>query len=373
MRVLWVFDVLSPTMLRVAETLASRTDVQLEVMCNWGGPPPFNSDRIPHQLLHCRNKIDFSAQAQIRARLVAGQFDVVHAYTSKNLANVLGASRGLRPSPKIIGYRGTVSQLSIFDPANWITFWHPRVAKIICVCQATEAALLKSRVPAHKLATVWEGCEPEGLQTPPRSARQQFNIPADAFVVGTVANMRPVKGIDLLLQGAAEHPGLRDVCWLLIGAVDDPRIRRWAEDPRIADRVRLPGQMYGAGRLAGLFDVYAAPSRMEGLSMSIMEAMAQRVCPLVTRVGGSPELVEHERQGLVVPPENPAALAAAIVRLRDDPALREQLAEAAERRVRETFSIAAWTERLYGVYREVLGLAAATRSDDAQRMERAIA
>jgi len=130
---------------------------------------------------------------------------------------MLAACRGLRPMPKLVGYRGTVNRLRVLDPANWITFWHPRLSNIICVCDATNRALQGSRIDPAKLTTVWEGCGAESIATLPRSARAEFNIPEDAFVVGIVANMRPVKGIDLLLRAAIETADLSKLYLLLIG------------------------------------------------------------------------------------------------------------------------------------------------------------
>ncbi|HUG68283.1 MAG TPA: glycosyltransferase family 4 protein [Pirellulaceae bacterium] len=350
MRVLWVFDFLSEQVRRVATLLADRPGISLDVMCRWSEEPPLDSSLMPLTHLHCRNKVDFAARSRIRSQIQSGSYDIVHAYTSKNLASVIGACRGLRQAPKIVGYRGTVNRLRLLDPANWITFWHPRVAKILCVCRATENALAASGIPPSKLATVLEGCAPDSLCTPPRSARSEFDIPEDAFVVGLVANMRPVKRIDLLLEAAIQLEHLRNVYWLLVGPVNDGRIETLAADRRIADRVRLTGARPGAGRLAGLFDVYASPSQMEGLSMSVMEAMAQRVCPLVSNAGGLPELVEHEVSGLVVPTENTEAIAHSICRLHDNAAFRQQLADAAYERAISEFSIEAWTERLAQVY-----------------------
>ncbi len=356
MRVLWIFEHLSiqAQLQQVAYQLAARTDVTLEVMCPWTDQPPLDPSVIPQTRLHCRHKVDVAGRRAIRRKLKSSSFDLVHAYSSRDLANLVGARHGVHPRPRLVGYRGTVNRLQRFDPAHWITFWHPAVDKIICVCHATERTLRESNIPPAKLTTVWEGCNPEVLQAPSREALAEFDIPSDAFVVGTVANMRPVKGVDLLLRAATQLADLPNVYWLLIGDVRDPQIPGLAADPRIADRVRLAGARPHGGRFAGLFDVYIAPSRMEGLSMGIMEAMALQTCPVVTNVGGSPELVRHEVDGLIVPPEDPTAIAQAVRRLYRAADLRQQLAASALGRIREVFSVANWADRLYHAYREEL-------------------
>ncbi len=352
MRVLWVFDYLAPPLQQLAVRLAEESDISLEVMTRWDERPPRFPASIPLTYLHCRHKLDFAAQRKIRTKLQSADFDVVHAYTSRNLANLIGACRGLRPLPKIIGYRGVIKPLHLLDPANWLTFWHPRVAKIICVSEAVGHALRRSGVAQSKLVAVVEGCDPDQIQPLPRSARDEFDIPQDAFVVGAVANMRRVKGIDVLLQAAMRLTDLPDIFYLLIGDVSDPLVSQLAADDRISARVRLAGSRPNGCQYTSLFDVYAAPSRMEGLGMSVVEAMAQRVCPLASDVGGLPELIRHEQDGLLVPTEDSVAVADAIRRLYHDSGLRSRLAESAYRRAARDFSIAAWAQRLLNVYRE---------------------
>ncbi len=358
MRVLWIFDYLAPAWQQVADRLAKTPDISLEIMARYDTPPPLSAS-IPLSPLTCRHKVDFRARKAIRQKLRSGEFDIAHAYTSRNLASLIGGCRGLHRSPQIVGYRGAISRLRRLDPSNWITFWHPAVSKITCVSQATERALLASGISPSKLVSVNEGCDATGLRKADPADVSDFGIPAGAFVVGTVANMRPVKGIDLLLEAALELADLPNIYWLLIGGVSDPKVSELARDPRIADRVCLAGRREYGRRYAELFDVFASPSRMEGFGIAVLEAMVQRVCPIVTNVGGLTELIRDQRDGLVVPPEDPAALANAIRRLYHDAALRQRLADSAYLRSMNEFSIAAWTARLVDVYRDLAAAAPA--------------
>jgi glycosyltransferase involved in cell wall biosynthesis len=355
MRVLWVYDGLSAHHVKLATCLAHRDDMSLEVICRWEGQPPLDRSLIPLTNMTCKSKVDFASRQTLRTRLQTGRFDVVSVYTSRALANVLAACRGVRNAPKVIGYRGTTNRLHVLDPANWITFWHPRLSKIVCVSHATNLALRKSGLRGSKMATVWEGCCLDRKKAFPRSALAEFDIPADAFVVGLVANMRPVKGVDLLLKAALQLADLKNVYWLLIGDVQDPNIRELAKHPGIAKRVRMPGPRSHGGQYASLFDIYASPSRMEGMPMSIMEAMTHAVCPVTTDVGGCTELVRDHQDGLVVPSEDPTAMATAIRFLHDSPQRRDAFATSAQLRATTEFSVEAWADRLYDVYAEVTG------------------
>ncbi len=352
MRVLWVFDALSPQLLALASEIDQQPDIELRIMtCH---PLPVELAHLAAPMVQCRTKIEIRARLLIRDYLKKNSFDVAHAYTSRNMANLAGACWGLRNAPKLVGYRGTIDRLSRLDPANWLTFWHPRFDRINCVCQATHAALAASGVPPEKLETVWEGCNPNLLVVRPREILAEFGIPHSAFVIGTVANARRVKGIDLLLQSAIELVDKLDVYWLVVGAIVDPQVAELARDPRIAKRVKLIGTQWSGGGYCSLFDIYVAPSRKEGLSMGIMEAMSQASCPIVTNVGGNSELVRHKIDGLVIPPNNPTALSQAIFELWQDRPQRIRYAESAKRRATEVFSIQSWGTRTCDGYRRLV-------------------
>ncbi|MBI1311336.1 glycosyltransferase [bacterium] len=357
MRVLWLFDKLSPQMKLLAGQLNHVHGIELDVISRWDGDPPLDSSVFNQTDLECRSKLDFAARKAVRQQLENGNYDIAHAYTSRNLATLAAACRGLSRRLQVVGYRGTVTPLKRLDPANWITYWHPRVDRIICVCDATRRALERSGIAPEKLATVWSGCDPTAFEELGRSALAEFDIPSDAVVVGAVANMRPVKGLDLLLEAALELSDLTQVYWLLIGEVLDSRIDRLASDSRIRDRVRLPGKRQNGGKYTRLFDIYASPSRQEGLSMSIIEAMTMAACPVVSDIGGCPELIRDRQDGLVVPTENPHALATAIRTLVEDQPWRAELARSAQRRAGETFTVAAWAARLAVFYHELAGSA----------------
>ena len=353
LRVLWVYECLSPQLQEIAGVVANHSDIELEIMTRNTELPEAAGD-VPLIPLECRNKVDFRARRAIRKQILRGNYDLVHCYTSRNLANTLAACRGISPRPQVIGYRGTVKPLSRLDPANWITYWHPGLAATTCVCNATKRALLASGIPEHKLSTVWEGCNPEALDASDEYTRADFDIPEDAFVVGTVASIRRVKGLHLLLEAVrSDLVDLTNLYLLLIGDVFDQEVEQLAADPRIAARVRLPGRIPQGGRCADLFDVYAAPSLLEGLSMSIMECMTKEVCPLVSDAGGNVELIRDQQDGLVVPAGDASALGTALRHLHDHPELRASYARSAHQRALDLFSVPQWGRRLIETYLQV--------------------
>jgi glycosyltransferase involved in cell wall biosynthesis len=157
--------------------------------------------------------------------------------------------------------------------------------------------------------------------------------------VGAISNLRPVKGLDVFIRAAADvarsHPG----AVFTVGGEGTMReeLEGLAGDLGLAERFELPGAVADVPTFLHRLDVCVLCSRSEGLSNAVLEYMAAGRPVVATAVGGTPELIEDGVHGLLVPPGDAAALAAAVRRLLDDPALAVRLAAAARRRARERF------------------------------------
>jgi glycosyltransferase involved in cell wall biosynthesis len=148
---------------------------------------------------------------------------------------------------------------------------------------------------------------------------------------------------------------LPDAALVLVG--DGPE-RRWLEalatSPLLEGRVRFTGWHAEPRRHLTTFDVFVLPSRFEGFPLSIVEAMLARLPVVATTVGSVPEAVREGETGLLVPPDDAAALAAALGRLLADPALRSRLGEAGRRLALERFTAAAMARSFERLYEEIL-------------------
>lgn len=182
------------------------------------------------------------------------------------------------------------------------------------------------------------------------------------FVVGTVANLRPEKGLDDLLRAAAlvsrEISEVRFVIW------GDGGHRRPLE--ALARELGVDGLVTFPGHTAAVQDalreigIFVFPPRLnEGFSNALLEALAVGLPVVATRVGGNAELVEDERTGLLVPPGDPSALAVAVLRLLREPALAAALAERGRQRVRAQFGIEQMLARIDALYDRSLSRRAA--------------
>jgi glycosyltransferase involved in cell wall biosynthesis len=185
----------------------------------------------------------------------------------------------------------------------------------------------------------------------------RFHAAGRPFTVGTVGTVSRTKGTDLFLRGAAlalerrpalrfDHVGQRN---LHEDTALDTQLDMLLRQTTLREATTFHGRLDALTAL-GSMDLFVLPSRSEAFPLATLEAMSAGVPVVATRVGGLPEQIEHLREGILVPPENPAALAAAIVRAYDDPVLRARLSEAAAARVRREFTLARQAAGLHHAY-----------------------
>ena len=202
-----------------------------------------------------------------------------------------------------------------------------------------------------QVGVIYNGIDarPEPAAAARASARQQLGVDEQTLVVGTIARLDPVKDLGTLIRAVAALAKSRRVLLVIVG--DGPERARLEETAAAVDaerHVRFLGHRNDARDWLAGCDVYVNCSISEGVSLTILEAMAARLPIVATRVGGTPEVVD-ESCARLVPSRDPDALAAALAELADRPAIRQQLGAAARRRVVERFSI----DRMVRDYRDV--------------------
>lgn len=306
---------------------------------------------IPHENLDLKSRFDIKGIKRLRQRIKNGGFHVVHGFSNRPISNLVWASYGL--SNALIIYRGAIGHVRRWDPDCWLKWLNPRVDRIACVSQAVKKDLIKSGVLPDNLATIYKGHDFSWYQDLPCiDLKSEFKIPENAFVVGCAANMRRVKGVDVLLEAMFDLPAHVHV--LLMGEVRDPLIKKLAEKPEISNRVHLVGFRQDAPAILGSCNLAVAPSRgREGLTKSIIEPMAQGVPAVVTEAGGLPEMVEHGVSGYVVPIDDPKALAKTVGSLANDPELCRQFGLMAKQRMHELFGIDQTVKNTLQMYMDV--------------------
>jgi glycosyltransferase involved in cell wall biosynthesis len=237
---------------------------------------------------------------------------------------------------------------------HWLTPLHRWLGRLlnqvvtgtVVNCGAAKNALLVAeRSSAKKVTILANGVDHERfLAVPPLSAR--------IATIGAAANLRPVKGLDLLLDAAArlkgDHPDL--VCRIAGEGEMRGALEEWARQHGVADRFHLLGSVADVPAFLSSLEVAVLPSRSEGMSNALLEYMATGRAIVATAVGAAAELIDDGVHGLLVPPNDAGKLAEAIDRLLKNPGLAQRLGEAARRRVRERYSREAMVERFTDFY-----------------------
>ena len=237
-----------------------------------------------------------------------------------------------------------------------------RFAHRVVVNSALVARLMidAERVPAARVVELPNFLEERAFHrvaVEVRSARRHsWGVPPGAFLIGMVARLAPVKNHAMALRALQRLD--ENVHLVLIGAGPSRcALEELATELQVDRRVYFTGPLVEAENLHQFFDVSVLCSRSEGFPNVVIEALAAG-CPLVaTPVGGIPEVILDRQTGLLVPIDQPEALAASVEELRRDAALRQRLGEAGATRVRGKYHQTAVIAQLEALYRD-LGRAA---------------
>lgn len=215
-------------------------------------------------------------------------------------------------------------------------------------------------VPSSKVSVIHNGVAvaDSALDDERRAERRRrLGLAPDDYVIGSVGVFRPVKDYPTLVRAMAEVAvRRRDARLVLVGdGPSRPEIEETIGRLGLEPVVRLLGMRADVPDLLPLFDLFVLCSLSEGISLSILEAMAAGLPIVATAVGGNPEIVEAGT-GVLVPPASPSAVARAILALGQDTAIRRRMGRCAQERVRAHFSLERMVADYQALYSRLLGL-----------------
>ncbi|MBM4301920.1 MAG: glycosyltransferase family 4 protein [Deltaproteobacteria bacterium] len=301
---------------------------------------------------------NFSAWFKLLRLLATGEVDILNTHSSLDSWVGTLAWRSLRNRPLLVRTR----HLSTLVRDNRRTRWlYQTPAAIVTTGEVTKDLLIERLgVPARHIYSIPTGVELAEFapQEKSRELLAQVQIPADAFIFGSVAVLRSWKGhLDLL---EAFHDLLKQGARAFLLLVGEGPYRVVIEEKiaqlGIQRRVRLAGFQDRVAPWFALMDVKVLASYAnEGVPQSLLQAMAMARPVAGTTVGGIPEVIVHEETGLLAPPRDPRALAQAMGRLMANPDYRRELGRRGRNLVVERFSMeqmAAEIEAVYEVLRQ---------------------
>jgi glycosyltransferase involved in cell wall biosynthesis len=234
-------------------------------------------------------------------------------------------------------------------------------ARILVVCEATRLSFERQGFPPGLMETVYNGVDADAIAaTPGAGLREELALGPDTLLLGHVGRLAPVKGQRELIQALARLSSQNALVHAVLigedletGGAFRLELERLVASLGLADSVHFAGFRPDAVAALREVDALVLPSWIEGLPLTVLEAMAHGRPVVATAVGGTPEAVVDGETGLLVPSRDVDALAAVLDRLLSDATLRRRLGDAGRRRVRERFDATAMERRVLEVYGEV--------------------
>lgn len=259
------------------------------------------------------------------------QIDVVHTHDDRPLIHAAPASRMAGASCIIHTRHGQSPHLT--RRQTWLVNLASRfVDHFVCVSEDAARRTIQHGVSANRVRTIWNGIDIDHFA---------FVGPSLRGPIVTVARLSPEKGIDQLIRAAAL--AIRETPVLRVEIAGDGPCRAdlqcLARQLGVAEHVRFLGQVQDVAGLLARASVFVLPSVSEGVSLTLLEAMARGLPVVATRVGGNVEVVVEGRTGNLVPAQDARALADAMQRLWLNPELARDMGMEGRRRVEQYFDI----------------------------------
>jgi glycosyltransferase involved in cell wall biosynthesis len=278
-------------------------------------------------------------------------------------ANIYGslAAKIARVPVIMTGRRDTMEECRRFS-RRWLqNFSNLWVTAVVTNSQNVKDHCLHRERFLHssKIQVIYNGIEVNRYRVDSHLTEKKtvLQVPADAPVVGIIARLHPRKGHrDFLRAAACVLYTCPQPVFLIVGQDQgiQSELQTLAYELGISRSVIFTGDREDIPEILALLDVLVCASYIEGLSNAILEGMAAGKPVIATNVAGNPELVVHEQTGLLVPPGNPECLAAGILRLLENPGLRERFGEAGRERAAALFQMDQMIQRTEELYRSLV-------------------
>ena len=220
----------------------------------------------------------------------------------------------------------------------------PKTSRFVCVSNYVRGLLRSYDVPEEKLQMILNGTDLRVEKEFPSSLRDDLGISVDIPVVGSTGIWRPNKGFTYFISACEivqqSEPFAR---FLLGGKAYSPDVSfatsLWVRGQylRAFGRLDFTGFQEDVGRFLSALDIFVLPSDCEPFGLVLVEAMARGIPVVATHAGGASEIVVHGETGYLVPPRNPEAMAAAILKLLADPLRSIQMGESGKARAQRLF------------------------------------
>lgn len=334
------------------------------ILCVLKGLGPIGEEMIPagYDVVNLARPnvrgTDYFTNRRVAHLVRSRGIEVVHTHTPQALVDA-ALCRLRRPRVKLVHTFHFGNYPHLASRVLWMERVASRFAHRLCAVGEVQRQQIKAvhRLRDRQIQTVWNGVTlPDAERGTGAELRDRLGC-SDGLLVGTVATFIEQKGLlDLLDVARRVHDARRDVTFAIVG---DGHLRPVLEARRrelgLEDRVVLTGWLPNAAQTAlPAFDIFFQPSLWEAMSVVVLEAMAASKPVVATTVGENPHVIDHEVDGLLVKPKDIDAMAAALIRLIDDPNLRQRYGSAARRKVERQFTVAHMALAYEQIYLDLL-------------------
>ncbi len=243
------------------------------------------------------------------------------------------------------------------NPLSKWKYNHPSIHKIICVSQFIKKVMAPDILDSSKLTVIHSGIDVDRFPKEAKGLlRKQYKVAQKTTIIANVAAIAPHKDYFTFVETAAlVLEKNKDVHFFIIGGDggEEEDIRELIAEKGLKKKITLTGFRDDVAELLPEIDIFLLTSKTEGLGTSLLDAQVCAIPIVATRAGGIPEVVKHEKTGLLAPAQSPKKLARQVERLLTDTALKNKLIKNASVAVK-SFSKEQMTEKTIEVYKEVL-------------------
>jgi glycosyltransferase involved in cell wall biosynthesis len=320
-------------------------------------------DDVDVNIISRRGILDINALYKICRLIKKKNVDIVHGHLAgSSLYGIIAAKITGKKFVITIHGGGSLSKVKLLYLYKLISHFSDRV--VVVSEQIRKEYSIKTRVRPDKIIIIENGIAGSKVKTLSNSLskRKELNLTPDVSIIGTVGNISHVKGHDILINAFEKVvKAYRDARLVIVGdTIQKSDVKYKSILDKMVDSLNLKGKVLflGARRdveeILPLFDVFVLPSRNEGTSVALLEAMISGRPIIATKVGGNPGVIEHKVSGLLVTPDEPESLSKEILRLLNDKSFSSKLGDNAREVVEKRFMLKTMVDCHAKMYHEVI-------------------
>lgn len=288
--------------------------------------------------------------------LKQNRIDVILTNMDKEL-RLCGMAAKLTDHPPVISRRGIDYPLK--NKIHYRLSYNWLANQVVANSQSTKKALLRNApwLNPDRIQVIYNGLNPENYdEAHTHDLREELKIPSGVPLVGFVGQLDERKGFDALLPAFQYLTTISPDAILLLAGTGplENQIKTFAKENQLENNIKILGFRNDIPNLMRTIDLLVLPSWWEGFGIVLIEAMAAGKPTITTAVSSMPEIVTHEKTGLIVPPHDRQALATALEKIITNPQLARQMGESGQRDVLDRFTLEKMVDKYEALFYQLI-------------------